>query len=130
MHRIQLIRGHINSTRAPKFLSDGVTPNPVFNAIDTTVASVVKTFDADSWTTDEEGYTTMSFVVPKVDKSMFFRIRGSSLGYGEKRMNGDTIVYGTDAKGNPPINTPGTNNAHMAWDGLWFYSNPIFVNVR
>lgn len=58
---------------------------------------------------------------------MFFRIRGSNLGYGEKKMNGDSIVYGTDAGGNPLINTPGTNNADMAWDDLWFCSNPIFV---
>jgi len=39
------------------------------------------------------------------------------------------IVYGTDAAGSPLINTPGTNNPDMAWDDLWFYSNPIFVKA-
>jgi hypothetical protein len=29
-----LIQGRINGTRAPKFLSDGVTPNSAFKAID------------------------------------------------------------------------------------------------
>ena len=55
-------------------LDDGVTPNPAFNAIDTDVAHVANTFDADSWTTDREGYTTMTFVVPRVTDDMFFRI--------------------------------------------------------
>jgi hypothetical protein len=132
VHHVQLIQGSIRLTKASKLLSDGITPNPVFNAIDTTVASVVKTFDASSWTTDDEGYTTMRYIVPKATDDMFFRIRGSNLGYDVKKMDasGTKIVYGTDALGNPMINTPGTNNPDMAWDDLWFYSNPIFVKVQ
>ncbi|HMK56050.1 MAG TPA: hypothetical protein VK448_05375 [Dissulfurispiraceae bacterium] len=132
VHHIQLIQGRINPTRATKFLSDGVTPNPDYNAIDPTVASVVKTFDASSWYVDKEGYTTMTFTVKHTSADTFFRIRGSNLGYGVVKMDptNTKIVYGTDAEGNPLINTPGTNNADMAWDDLWFYSNPIYVNVK
>ena len=39
-------------------------------------------------------------------------------------------VYGTDADGSPLQNTPGTNSADRAWEDLWFYSNPIFVEVH
>jgi hypothetical protein len=130
IHHVQLIQGRINPTRAAKLLVDG-SPNPAFNAIDTTVAGVVKTFDTAAWEIDREGFTTMTFVVPQVQSDMFFRVRGTNLGYDVRKMDstGTKIVYGTDAAGNPLINTPGTNNADMAWDDLWFYSNPIFVEV-
>lgn len=132
VHHVQLIQGRVNPTRAPKYLADGVTPNPLFNAMDSTVASVVKTFDATSWSTDDEGYGVMTFDVPNLRNDAFFRIRGTNLGYDVKKMDaaGTRIVYGTDAAGNPLLNTPGTNSADAAWDDLWFYSNPIFVKVR
>lgn len=127
VHHVQLIQGRVNPTKASKLNADG-TPNPAFNAIDASVASVIKTFDATSWTVDAEGFTTMTFVVPSVSNDMFFRIRGTNLGYGVVKTDGTgKTIYGTDATGNPLINTPGTNNADMAWDDLWFYSNPIFV---
>lgn len=131
VHHVQLIQGRINPNRAAKFLEDGVTPNPAFNAIDNTVAKVVKTFDATSWSTDDEGYTTMTFTVPAVEQDMFFRIRGANLGYDVVKKTADNrVIYGTDPAGSPLINTPGTNNADMAWDDLWFYSNPVFVKAQ
>jgi hypothetical protein len=130
VHHVQLIQGRINPTKAGKFLADGVTPNPDFKAIDASVASIVKTFDATSWK-NHDGYTTMSFDVPNVQNDMYFRIRGTNLGYDVKQMDstGTKIVYGTDANGSPLINTPGTSNADMAWEDLWFYSNPVVVKV-
>ena len=131
VHHVQLIQGQVNPTRASKFLADGVTPNPDYNYIDPNIAHIAETFDASSWKVDRQGYTTMSFVIPKTRDDMFFRIRGTNLGYNVLKTDaaGKTI-YGTDAAGSPLINTPGTNNADFAWDDLWFYSNPIFVNVR
>lgn len=146
MHHIQLIQGTVNATKASKFNTDG-TPNPTFNAIDPCIAKVVATFDKDGgvslpatpacgspitstkWTTDAQGYTTMTFTAPNVQSDMFFRIRGANLGYNVSKMSGSSVVYGTDAAGNPLKNTPGTNSADMAWDDLWFYSNPIFVKA-
>lgn len=132
VHHIQLIQGRINPAKASKFLVDGVTPNPEYKAIDSSVAGIVRTFDASSWSTDDQGYTVMSYVVKNVQNDMFFRIRGTNLGYDVKKLDatGTKVVYGTDATGSPLINTPGTSNADMAWDDLWFYSNPIFVKAR
>ena len=132
VHHVQLIQGRINPTKAAKLLADGVTPNPVFNVIDETVASIVKTFDSSSWYTDEEGFTSMTFTVPHVQEGMFFRIRGTNLGYDVVEMDAanTNVVYGTDPAGSPLLNTPGTNNADMVWNDLWFYSNPIFVKAR
>jgi hypothetical protein len=142
VHHVQLIQGKVNATKASKFLANG-DPNPAYKAIDPTVASVVATYDttgglipntaitATKWSTDAQGYTTMTFTVPNVQNSLFFRIRGSNLGYDVKKMDitGTKVIYGNDATGNPLKNTPGTNNADMAWDDLWFYSNPIFVKA-
>lgn len=131
VHHVQLIQGRINPTKAAKFLEDGVTPNPAYNTVDPTVAEVVAVFDATPWKIDESGYTTMTYTVPHVNSDMFFRIRGTNLGYGEVKMDAaGNVIYGTDAEGNPLRNTPGTNSADMAWDDLWFYSNPIFIKVR
>jgi hypothetical protein len=131
VHHIQLIEGKVNPIRARKFLHDGVTPNPAYNAMDPTAAGIVRTFDASSWSVDAEGYTTMTFTVPHAVSDMFFRIRGSNLGYGvaQKDAKG-RVIYGTDANGSPLLNTPDTNSADMAWSDLWFYSNPIFVSVE
>ena len=130
IHHVQLIQGRVNPAKAGKFLADGVTPNPAFNAIDPTVASIVKTFDAGSWRTDDDGFTTMTFTIPKVESDMFFRIRGTNLGYDAVKKTADgKIIYGTDAAGSPLLNTPGTNSSDTAWDDLWFYSNPIFVKA-
>ncbi len=130
VHHVQLIQGRVNRTKAAKFLADG-SPNPAYNAIDATVAGVVQTFDARSWTMDAEGFTTMTFTVPRVTNDMFFRIRGSNLAYGVKVTDAlNQIVYGTDSEGNPLINTPGSNTEPAAWADLWFYSNPIFVSVK
>ncbi len=124
VHHIQLIQGRVNPTRATKFLASG-DPNPDYNAIDNAVAEIVGTFDASSWATDAEGFTTMTFTVPYAETNMFFRIRGTNLGY-----NVSSIGYGTDEGGSPLLNPPGTNKAARAWNDLWFYSNPIFVSVR
>lgn len=131
VHHVQLIQGRVNPTKAKKLLADGVAPNPAYNSIDPTAAAIVKTFDASSWRIDEDGFTTMHFIVPRVRNDMFFRIRGTNLGYNvvTKDATGAKVVYGTDAAGSPLINTPGTNTPDMPWSDLWFYSNPIFVKA-
>lgn len=137
-----------------------------------TTASVIKTFNAKTWSEvrrDPE-FKVMSFRIPAVQASQYVRLRGTNLPPG--------VPFETDADGNPlpdihtnvitdtdtsrlriPCTTVGTNvpsNAevytgasingcpnHMpvrdgvrysafdvaAWADLWFYSNPIFIEV-
>jgi hypothetical protein len=69
--------------------------------------------------------------VPSVENDLFFRIRGTNLGYGvHVKDAANKTIYGTDASGSPLLNTPGTNNAAQARKDLWFYSNPIFVKAE
>ncbi len=116
-----------------------------------TSARKVKTFNATSWTSTTGGIRSMSYLVRNVSGSQYFRLRGTNLPA--------STPNETDADGNPlldylliPFDTskPGAvpcNDAacpaHMrtiggvkyssydvsAWADLWFYSNPVFVQV-
>jgi hypothetical protein len=116
-----------------------------------TSARKVKTFNATSWTSTTGGIRSMSYLVRNVSGSQYFRLRGTNLPA--------STPNETDADGNPlldylviPFDTskPGTvpcNDAacpaHLrtingikyssfdvsAWADLWFYSNPVFVQV-
>ena len=116
-----------------------------------TSARKVKTFNATSWTSTTGGIRSMSYLVRNVSATQYFRLRGTNLPA--------STPNETDADGNPlldylviPFDTskPGTvpcNDAacpaHLrtingikyssfdvsAWADLWFYSNPVFVQV-
>ena len=51
----------------------------------------------------------MSATLPRLDRNIYFRVRGTGT---------------TDLE--PPMDTKGEN----PWKDLWFYSNPIFIEVR
>ena len=87
---------------------------------------VIKTFTSEDWTTDEEGYNTLTFTV-RADQDRYYRLRGTNL---EISVEGQT-----DEKGNPVRDeTPERPSADTVNDenysDLWFYSNPIFVDVQ
>ena len=56
-----------------------------------------------------------------IDRPMYFRLRGTNHGLNEE---GET-----DENGNPTVDVFGENTAKKAFSDLWFYSNPIFINV-
>ena len=90
---------------------------------------VIATFNASNWKEcdiDEDGYTTMVFKLKNVEKSMYFRLRGSNVP--------PCSEYETDCDGNPLADSLATeflglDGAEEAYADLWFYSNPIFVEV-
>jgi hypothetical protein len=84
----------------------------VGGAVDT--AGVTNT----AWTDLGGGVKRMSLVFNTQGRKMYFRLRGANQAVG-----GDE----TDGAGNPLLDAPGANTAEKAWDDLWFYSNPIFV---
>jgi hypothetical protein len=77
-----------------------------------------------SWTTDAEGFSVATATIPDIHSDMYLRLRGTNMGVGVKGQ--------TDAEGNPLMDTKakGTNTAAKAWADLWFYSNPIFIDVQ
>ncbi len=107
-------------------------------------AALMKTFNSASWTASAEGTRKMTFRVPAVKVSQYLRLRGSNLPA--------ATPYETDASGNPLLDFGADGKiacadsacpAHMvvangvktssldvaAWSDIWFYSNPIFVEV-
>jgi hypothetical protein len=117
----------------------GVIPasDPAYTTQDTNPsAKVAKTFGKSGWTV-KSGWKVMTYRV-KASKDMYFRLRGTNW------MPGSTNQ--TDAQGNPLVDEldyvdypnpkdGGATNVHgstpdNAWSDLWFYSNPVFVDVK
>jgi hypothetical protein len=112
---------------------------------------ILTVFNATNWTASAGGIRTMTYRVPAVKASQFFRLRGTNLPA--------STPFETDANGNPLLDyqvspvvqtdagkiacTDAACPAHMrnvggtkyssfdvaAWADLWFYSNPVFVEV-
>ncbi len=60
-----------------------------------------------------------------VDKDTYFRLRGTN--------HGINTAEETDGAGNPLVDNPTATNAEQgieAFSDLWFYSNPVFVDVK
>lgn len=76
----------------------------------------------DDWEVDAEGYNIIIYPVENLTTDMYFRLRGTNLGL--------NVENETDAHGNPLCDClMGENTEAKVWSDLWFYSNPIFVDV-
>ena len=69
---------------------------------------VVRRFSPDDWSRQGE-YSTMSHTLEGIEGDGYLRVRGTNSGEPEPE---------PDPRGEDP------------WKDLWFYSNPIFVEVR
>ncbi len=76
--------------------------------------------------TQEVGGRTGTFVlrfpVPEVESSFYLRLRGS-----DGRLNGPGL-RGADVDPAGPLSRP-RGDGGSPWDDLWFYTNPVFVDV-
>ncbi|BBI31220.1 S-layer homology domain-containing protein [Cohnella abietis] len=96
---------------------------------------VIKRFTKDDWgQPDAEGYYTVSYKVP-ADTSRYYRLRGTNLGTDVAGFtaNGEPLKdqsFDYSGSPSPEQNEERFNNINdRNYTGLWFYSNPIFVNV-
>lgn len=99
-------------------------PGTIDYSIDTVSGvSIVKVFRNDFQYDSRSGYFTGTYTFsPKND--CYFRLRGTNLMQNTPNQ--------TDEQGNPlndDLEGVGANNADKAWNDLWFYSNPIFIDV-
>lgn len=87
---------------------------------------VIQTFTSEDWITDEEVYNTLTFTV-KADKDRYYRLRGTNL---EVSVEGQTDEMGNplrdEMKERPSADSINDHN----YSDLWFYGNPIFVDVQ
>ena len=116
---IDLIAGEITGLISPD--------SPDYTKATNETTEVLATFTAADWEVDEEGYNVITYRLMDLDRSMYFRLRGTN-----QAIN---TPYETDEMGNPLADSLATANlgvdeAVEAWKDLWFYSNPIFVKVE
>ena len=107
-------------------------------------AALMKSFNASNWTASADGTRKMNYRIPAVKVSQYLRLRGTNLPA--------ATPFETDASGNPlldfgsagmipcadaacPAHMSVTNGAKTssldvaAWADLWFYANPVFIEV-
>lgn len=114
---IDVIRGDVTGKVAP---GTAEYANPT-----NTTTRVIARFDKRHWSRKNArtGWHTVQFMVNNVQKDTYLRLRGTNLGLSTPNQ--------TDAAGNPlRDDLVGANDAEQAWADLWFYSNPVFIDVQ
>lgn len=96
---------------------------------------VIKRFTKQDWgQPDAEGYYTVSYTVP-ADTSRYYRLRGTNLGTDVEgfTVNGEPLKdesFDYEGEQTSEQNEKRFNKINdRNYTGLWFYSNPIFVDV-
>jgi hypothetical protein len=112
---IDLISGVVGAKARPGTAAYGKDTNET--------ARILARFAVKSLKPGRDGWYEVRYTVKKVNKNMYFRLRGTNLGL--------NVPDETDKDGNPlKDELMGENNAQKAYQDLWFYSNPIFVMVK
>ncbi len=120
-------------------------------------AAVIKTFDSRGWKKAGKDILTMSFRIPNVKASQYVRLRGSNLPAAvpfETDANGNPLAdlftnendvtklkipctaFGTTEFNGCPSHLATVDGQKYvsfdvaAWADLWFYSNPVYVEVK
>jgi hypothetical protein len=117
VNHIDLIQGNVGPKATPGTPAYYDETNPT--------AHVEARFFGNSWIGRDKNGTwyTVTYVVKNVDHDSYLRLRGTNLGI--------NVPNETDAEGNPLIDDlVGPNDAAKAYADLWFYSNPIFIDVN
>jgi len=125
LNRVDLIGGDVTGP-VPKYLEDGKTENPAYKVDTNPSARVLAHFDSSNWKVTGDGWVEMTYTLPKLDRNVYLRLRGTNLPRGTE--------YESDAEGNPLNDNlaekRGLDGLDEARAEQWFYSNPVFVRVR
>jgi hypothetical protein len=94
--------------------------SPEYNNPTNLTTRIEKQFFKSDWTADGN-YYSFSYEI-KADKSKYIRLRGTNIPLNTPNES--------DVNGNPLVDSlVGENSDLKALADLWFYSNPIFINV-
>lgn len=92
-------------------------------------ARVLRRLTAADWRTDRSGWSTARFEIP-ASESFYLRLRGTNNAIGNTaEVDASVSPFNGRANYDAALD-PAGNTAEAAWKDLWFYSNPIFVDVR
>lgn len=82
---------------------------------------VVARFTSKDWTRDERGDIRIRYKIEPASSHTYYRLRGTHLALGTPNE--------TDEQGNP-LPDKGLNTEEKAMNDQWFYSNPIFCEIK
>ena len=128
VNHIDLIAGEINGPIDPS--------SPDYAKATNETTKVIASFSPADWHTDRDGYHVINYHIRDLDKSMYFRLRGTNLACDTPNETGPEVALPSADYCNPLadslINTSAgpAAQAAAAWADLWFYSNPIFVYLK
>ena len=118
---VDLIAGDVTARAQPGTPAYDLATNPS--------TRVAARFTSSSWTVDAEGYQVVTHEVV-ADRDQYFRLRGTNLGLdvaGETQ-NGEPLADAKIDIADHQARFDAINNRN--YGDLWFYSNPIFVDVQ
>lgn len=115
---IDLISGEVNGKISPN--------SEAYKSDKNETTKVIKTFTSEDWVTDEEGYNILTFTV-KADRDRYYRLRGTNL---QISVEGQTDEQGNPVRDETPERPSADTVNDENYSDLWFYSNPIFVDVQ
>jgi hypothetical protein len=128
VNHLDLIAGDITGPIAPS--------SPDYTKATNESTKVIASFTAADWKQDVDGYNTIVYRIQGLQKSMYFRLRGTNLACAVQNETGLAVGLPSAEYCNPLADSlidtsagPGAQ-AKAAWKDLWFYSNPIFVYVK
>ena len=114
VNHLDLIVGNVTGPASKGTASWEASTNPT--------AHVAKTFSGAEIAPLGDNWYVATCRLSNVSGPIYLRLRATNLAPGTPDM--------TDAAGNPLPDVAGSNTAAKAWGSLWFYSNPIWVEVQ
>lgn len=114
LDHVDLIGGNITGIKLPKSVEYNIPIN--------SSTKILKRFTNDESVNGSDGfrYFTYSYIA---EKSQYFRLRGTNIPIKTENE--------TDEKGNPLCDVlTDPNTEKIAFNDLWFYANPIFIEVN
>lgn len=131
---VDLIAGEITGP-VQKELAPGV-PNPEYSNPSNPSAKVIASLTAADFEVDEDGYHAAVLHLEDLREDSYFRLRGTNLPCGTANQTGPAAALPSADHCSPladalePFAADPAVNAQKAFADLWFYSNPVFVDVR
>ncbi|WP_379157027.1 immunoglobulin-like domain-containing protein [Paenibacillus sp. sgz5001063] len=118
---VDLISGEVSGKAVPG--------TPEYNKATNDSTKVVARFTSKDWTTDAEGYNVITYKLGTADKNRYYRLRGTNLGVNVpgETSNGEPLLDAKNLTVDNAVRFAEINKRN--YQDLWFYSNPIFVNV-
>ncbi|WP_153912635.1 hypothetical protein [Shewanella sp. TC10] len=124
VHHVDLIAGSITG------IVDPFSEN--YDSTDNSDASVINSFTEQDWQLDEEGYYAMSYTFT-AEGNQYFRLRGTALDYNEEGLtvDGEPQKWESMVKEEDETDHQIQDRANkLIYRDVWFYSNPVYVNVK